>query len=54
VIRVAEELDRSRRVAGALPDDKCRLGLLDEQADVVVVASRERVQERPFGFPPFR
>jgi hypothetical protein len=36
VIRVAEELDRSRRVAGALPDDKCRLGLLDEQGDRVV------------------
>jgi hypothetical protein len=26
VIRVADELDRGRRVPGALPDDKCRPG----------------------------
>jgi hypothetical protein len=36
VIRVAEHLDPGRRVAGALPDDKCRLRLLDEQGDRVV------------------
>jgi hypothetical protein len=38
VIRVAEHLDRGRRVAGALPDHNCRLRLLDEQGHVVVVA----------------
>jgi hypothetical protein len=36
VIRVAEHVDPGRRVAGALPDDKCRLRLLDEQGDRVV------------------
>jgi hypothetical protein len=36
VIRVAESLDRSRRVAGELSEDECRLGLFDEQGDRVV------------------
>jgi hypothetical protein len=50
--RAARSEPARRRRSG--PTTSAGFGLFDEQADVVVVASRERVQERPFGFPPFR